>query len=129
MPVRDPWEAIEDFRVEFLQISGERADFAEALLAVLRAGFDLNDREVRRNRLVVAEQGLARHQRAAPREEEARQRAYAAGQGLRGGLARLSGSRDGGGAIPVADPQLLARPWSAPTTAPGTGTGRRAGST
>ncbi len=44
-------EAIEDFHAEFLRIGGEQAGFDAALPAVLRAGFELNDREVRRNRL------------------------------------------------------------------------------
>jgi AcrR family transcriptional regulator len=102
-------EAIEDFQAEFLRIGSEQDDFAAALLAVLRAGFDLNDREVRRNRLLVAEQGLVRHQRSSPREEEARQRAYAASKAYEAAWRDfLSGGMEAK-AIPAADPQLLVR--------------------
>ena len=79
-------EAVEEARAEFLRTS--QGDFAVGFPAVVRAGFVRDDREVRRTRVLVAEQGLVRHPRRAPREEEPRLRAYAAGQGVRGGLAR-----------------------------------------
>ena len=69
-------EAIEDFRQEFDQVTAEH-DFAEGLEAVLRAGFDLTEHEVQRNRVLVAEQGLVGSRRDSPREEEARQVARA----------------------------------------------------
>ncbi len=102
-------EAIEDFHAEFLRIGGEQAGFDAALPAVLRAGFELNDREVRRNRLLVAEQGLVRHQRAAPREEEARQRAYVAGKSYEAAWRDFLARGMEAEAIPAADPKLLAR--------------------
>jgi AcrR family transcriptional regulator len=70
-------QAIEDFRARFAQITAERADPTEALVAVLQACFELSEQEVLRNRLLVAEQGLLSSRRASPREEQARQAARA----------------------------------------------------
>jgi AcrR family transcriptional regulator len=101
-------EAIEDFHAEFLRLSAA-GEFATALPAVLRSGFDLSDREVRRSRLLVAEQGLVRHPRRAPREEAARQRAYANGKAYEAAWRDFLARGMEAQAIPAADPQLLAR--------------------
>ena len=42
----------------FERITGEHEDFSEALTAVLESAFDLSEREVLRNRLLVSEQVL-----------------------------------------------------------------------
>jgi len=101
-------EAIEDFHGRFTRASGE-GDFAVALPAVLGACFELNDREVRRNRVLVAEQGLVRHPRPAPREEEARRRALDVGREYMAGWRDFLAAGMAAGAIPETDPLLLAR--------------------
>ena len=87
-------EAIEEARAEFLRAS--QGDFAVAFPAVVGASFERNDREVRRARVLVAEQGLVRHPRPAPREEDGPPARLLPGQGVRGGLARSARRRDGG---------------------------------
>ena len=69
-------EAVGAARAEFLRVA--EGDFEVAFPAVVRAGFERSDREVRRSRVLVAEQGLVRHSRRGAREEEARRRAFAA---------------------------------------------------
>ena len=66
-------EALEAEVERFERITGEHEDFPEALEALLRAAFDLSEREVLRNRLLVSEQVLVGVHRTSVREEEARQ--------------------------------------------------------
>ena len=101
-------EAIEDFRQEFDQVTAE-LEFAEGLEAVLRAGFDLTEHEVQRNRVLVAEQGLVGSRRNSPREEEARQVARARTHDLEVVWATHLARGMQQGLVPEADPQLLAR--------------------
>jgi AcrR family transcriptional regulator len=100
-------EAVEDALAEFERLN--QGEFAVAFPGVVRGSFERDDREVRRARVLVAEQALVRHPRRAPREENARLRAFALLKqymdGWRDLLAR--GMKDG--AIPEADPDLLAR--------------------
>src|SRR3954464_16059914 len=65
-------EALESEVERFDRITGEHEDFADALDAVLRAAFELSEREVLRNRLLVSEQVLVGVHRTSVREEEAR---------------------------------------------------------
>src|SRR4051812_43979188 len=51
-------DAIEDFHKRFEEITADRDDYLEALVDVLRDGYQLTEREVLRNRVLVAEQGL-----------------------------------------------------------------------
>ena len=67
-------EAIEEARADFLRHC--EGDFGVAFPTVIRAAFERTDREARRARVLVAEQGLVRHPRPAPREENARLLAY-----------------------------------------------------
>ena len=85
-------EAVEDARAEFTRHN--QGEFAEAFAAVVRGSFDRTDREVRRARVLVAEQGLVRHPRPAPREEDARLLAFVAAEGIRDRLARPARRRD-----------------------------------
>src|SRR4051794_25260100 len=101
-------EAIEDFRQEFDQVTSEH-EFAEGLEAVLRAGFDLSEHEVQRNRVLVAEQGLVGSRRNSPREEEARQVARARTHDLEVVWATHLARGMEQGLVPESDPQLLAR--------------------
>jgi TetR/AcrR family transcriptional regulator, cholesterol catabolism regulator len=99
-------EAIDDAQAEF-----ERAnvgDFAVAFPAVARASFERSERDVRRSRVLAAEQGLVRHERNSPREEEARRRAYTAVKAYEADWRELLAAGMEQGAIPAADPKLLA---------------------
>src|ERR1700761_3228761 len=100
-------EAIEDARAEFLRL-GE-GEFTVAFPAVIRGCFERSDHEVRRARVLVAEQGLIRHPRAAPREETARLHAFSLLKEYESGWRDYLAAGMAAGAIPQADPDLLAR--------------------
>ena len=100
-------EAIEDARAEFLRLT--EGDFATAFPAVVRGSFVRTDREALRARVLVAEQGLVRHRRVAPREEDARRRAFALIKEYEAGWRDLLAAGMGAGVIPIADSDLLAR--------------------
>jgi AcrR family transcriptional regulator len=102
-------QAIEDFRARFEAITGEHSDTTEALVAVLRDCFELSERDVLRNRLLVAEQGLLSSQRASPREEQARQAARSRSRDLEFAWATFLSSSMQQGAIPRHDARLLTR--------------------
>ncbi|MBS1864123.1 MAG: TetR/AcrR family transcriptional regulator [Actinobacteria bacterium] len=100
-------EAIEDARAEFLRLT--EGDFATAFPALVRGSFVRSDREVLRARVLVAEQGLVRHRRPAPREEEARKLAFSLVKEYEAGWRDLLAAGMEEGAIPRTDPDLLAR--------------------
>jgi AcrR family transcriptional regulator len=102
-------EALEAEVERFDRITGEREDFAEALEAVLRSAFDLSEREVLRNRLLVSEQVLVGVHRTSAREEEARQLARARTRDLEFKWAAFLTRGMEQGVIPEAEPRLLAR--------------------
>jgi AcrR family transcriptional regulator len=93
----------------FDRITGEHEDFAEALQAVLESAFDLSEREVLRNRLLVSEQVLVGVHRTSVREEEARQLARERTRDLEFKWAAFLTRGMEQGAIPEAEPRLLAR--------------------
>jgi TetR/AcrR family transcriptional regulator, cholesterol catabolism regulator len=93
----------------FDRITGEHEDFAEALTAVLESAFDLSEREVLRNRLLVSEQVLVGVHRTSVREEEARQLARERTRDLEFKWAAFLTRGMEQGAIPEAEPRLLAR--------------------
>jgi len=101
-------EAIEVFRKDFDRITAEH-DFVEGIEAVLRAGYDLTEHEVQRNRVLVAEQGLVGSRRNSAREEEARQIARARTHDLEVVWATHLTRGMAQGFLPESDPQLLAR--------------------
>jgi AcrR family transcriptional regulator len=110
-------QAIADFRARFDRLAGEDTRrepdngryYQETLVAVLRDCFRLTEREIQRNRVLVAEQGLLANLRESPREEQARQAAREQTRDLeRAWAAFLKGAMEQG-AIPCADSQLLAR--------------------
>jgi TetR/AcrR family transcriptional regulator, cholesterol catabolism regulator len=70
-------EALASFQSDFERITSEHEDFLDALVLVLRSGYELSEQEVLRNRVLVAEQGLVGVPRESQREEEARQLARA----------------------------------------------------
>ena len=102
-------EALEGEVERFERITGEREDFPEALETVLRAAFDLSEREVLRNRLLVSEQVLVGVHRTSMREEEARQLARERTRDLEFKWAEFLTRGMQQGAIPEADARLLAR--------------------
>jgi AcrR family transcriptional regulator len=102
-------EAIEDFRARFVAINTHQRDPARALAAVLADAFELSEREVLRNRVLVAEQGLLSRTSTAQREEQARQAARARTRDLEFAWASFLSAAMREGAIPENDPRLLTR--------------------
>jgi AcrR family transcriptional regulator len=100
-------ESADEALTEFERLN--HGDFATAFPAVVRAGFDRDDREVRRARVLAAEQALVRHPCEAPREEDARQRAYALLKRYEKDWRDLLAAGMAAGAIPAVDTDLLAR--------------------
>jgi TetR/AcrR family transcriptional regulator, cholesterol catabolism regulator len=102
-------EAVQANREAFDRITAEHEDFAEALTAVLDDAFELTELEVLRNRVLVAEQALVGLQRKSPREEEARRLTRSRMRDLEFAWANFLTRGMAQGAIPEADPRLLAR--------------------
>ena len=101
--------AVQADRDKFDRVIAEHDDFGEALKAVLDAAFDLTELEVLRNRVLVAEQSLVGLHRTSVREEEARQLARGRMRDLEFAWATFLTRGMEQGAIPQADPRLLAR--------------------
>jgi AcrR family transcriptional regulator len=101
--------AVQAEREKFDRVTGERDDFAEAFTAVLTAAFELTEHEVLRNRVLVAEQSLAGLHRTSAREEESRQLARSRMRDIEFAWATFLTRGMEQGAIPQADPRLLAR--------------------
>ena len=101
--------ALQADREKFDRVTAEHEDFAEALKAVLDAAFDLTEHEVLRNRVLVAEQSLVGLHRTSPREEESRQLARSHMRDIEFAWATFLTRGMEQGAIPQADPRLLAR--------------------
>jgi AcrR family transcriptional regulator len=102
-------EALEDELEKFERITKEHDDFAEGLVAVLEAVFELNEQQILRNRLLVSEQVLVGVHRTSAREEEARQLARARTRDLEFAWATFLTRGMDQGAIPEADARLLTR--------------------
>jgi AcrR family transcriptional regulator len=102
-------EAVQADREKFDRVTGEHDDFAAALKAVLESAFDLTELQVLRNRVLVAEQALVGLHRTSAREEEARQLARSHMRDLEFAWATFLTRGMEQGAIPEADPRLLAR--------------------
>jgi len=101
--------AVQADREKFEQAIAEHDDFTEALKAVLNAAFELTDHEVLRNRVLVAEQSLAGLHRTSAREEESRLLARSRMRDIEFAWATFLTRGMEQGAIPQADPRLLAR--------------------
>ena len=100
-------EALEDARAEFARHN--QGEFAEAFPAVVRGSFERSDREARRSRVLVAEMGLVRHPRSAPREENARLLAYSLLKEYEAAWRNLLAAGMSAEKIPTGDPDLLTR--------------------
>src|SRR5689334_23676460 len=63
-------QAIEAFHSRFELLANRHPLHLDALAAILRDCFALSDRDIQRNRVLVAEQGLLASQRESAREEQ-----------------------------------------------------------
>ena len=102
-------DALESFDDDFHRITGEHEDFLEALVLVLRSGYELTEQEVLRNRVLVAEQGLVGIQRQSRREEEARVMARSRTRDLEFAWATFLVRGMEQGRLPQGDARLLTR--------------------
>jgi AcrR family transcriptional regulator len=102
-------DALESFQGDFERTTTEHEDFLDALVSVLRSGYDLTDQEVLRNRVLVAEQGLVGIARQSRREEEARELARARTRDLEFAWATFLVRGMEQGHVPRADARLLTR--------------------
>jgi TetR/AcrR family transcriptional regulator, cholesterol catabolism regulator len=102
-------DALGLFRSEFDRHTSAHEDYIDALMAVLRASYDLSDQDVLRNRVLVAEQGLVGVRRTSPREEEARTLARARIRDVEFAWATFLVRGMEQGVVPEADPRLLTR--------------------
>jgi AcrR family transcriptional regulator len=102
-------EAIDDFRGRFVAITAQERDPVRAIEGVLASCFDLSDRDVLRNRVLVAEQGRLSSPSGSEREEQARQAARSRMRELEFAWASFLAGAMRDGVIPVTDPRLLTR--------------------
>jgi AcrR family transcriptional regulator len=102
-------DALESFQSDFERITADYDDYLDALITVLRSGYDLTEQEVLRNRLLVAEQGLVGIPRRSRREEEARELARARTRDLEFAWATFLVRGMEQGHVPQADARLLTR--------------------
>jgi TetR/AcrR family transcriptional regulator, cholesterol catabolism regulator len=102
-------KAIEGFHARFEQLTGQDSSHLEALIAILVDCFRLTDREIQRNRVLVAEQGLLAGRRESPREEQARQAVRERVRDLEFAWATFLARAMEQRAIPDGDPRLLTR--------------------
>ena len=75
-------QVLADHCARFERIVGRGGDFPDTLVEVLYNLFDVSDRDVQRNRLLVAEQSLLHTPHPSPRGEAARQAAQARSRDL-----------------------------------------------
>ena len=102
-------QAIEGFHLRFDQLASEHPMHLDALGAILLDCFRLSDRDIQRNRVLVAEQGLLASQRESPREEQARQAVRERTRDLEFAWATFLARAMEQGSIPEGDPRLLTR--------------------
>jgi AcrR family transcriptional regulator len=102
-------EAIEGFRSRFEELTADGGETLEHLVAVMDDCFRLSERDIQRNRVLVAEQGLLSARSGSPREEQARQAARARTRDLEFAWASFLSRAMQQGAIPKNDPRLLTR--------------------
>jgi AcrR family transcriptional regulator len=102
-------QAIEDFHLRFERLASEPPAHLDALCAILVDCFRLSDRDIQRNRVLVAEQGLLASQRESPREEQARQAVRERTRDLEFAWATFLARAMEQGAIPDGDARLLTR--------------------
>ncbi len=102
-------QAIAGFRTRFERLAGENPDHLDALVAIVRDCFQLDEHDIQRNRVLVAEQGLLASHSETPREEEARQAVRERIRELEFAWATFLARAMEQGVIPDSDPRLLTR--------------------
>jgi AcrR family transcriptional regulator len=102
-------QALEDLHHRFETITAAHAGPRDALVAVCVDCFDLSEREVLRNRVLVAEQALLGHVASSAREEEARLSGRERTRALELAWVQFLDGAMRRGALPERDPRLLAR--------------------
>jgi TetR/AcrR family transcriptional regulator, cholesterol catabolism regulator len=101
---------IESFGTRFAELTTDGdGDPVETLLAVIGDCFDVDEHDVQRIRVLVAEQGLLSGRSGSPREEEARAAARARTRDLEFAWATFLDGAMQQGAIPPNDPRLMTR--------------------
>jgi TetR/AcrR family transcriptional regulator, cholesterol catabolism regulator len=100
-------EALQAELERFERLTADGGDFGPALARLLNGLFDLSERDVLRNRVLVAEEGMMAVPRKSPREEEARRVARARMRDIEFAWAAFLTRGMEQGAIPEADPRLL----------------------
>ena len=102
-------KAVSEFREQFDATVGAHDDWSEALVAVLRGGFEQTEWEVLRLRVLTAEHGRTAVHSQLPREEAARLSAHAQKRDLEFAWGTFLARGMEQGLLPERDPQLLAR--------------------
>ncbi|HET6865512.1 MAG TPA: TetR/AcrR family transcriptional regulator [Solirubrobacteraceae bacterium] len=102
-------EALGELHSRFDTITAEHADPRDALRAVCADCFELSEREVLRNRVLVAEQSLLGGTSSSPREEQARVAGRSKTRALELAWANFLADAMRQGAIPEREPRMLAR--------------------
>jgi AcrR family transcriptional regulator len=102
-------KAVSEFREQFDQRVSEHDDWGEALVAVLRGGFDLTEWEVLRLRVLTAEHARVDVHASLPREEAARAGARANKRDLEFAWGTFLARGMEQGLVPERSPQLLTR--------------------
>jgi AcrR family transcriptional regulator len=102
-------QTIGDYRGRFDRIVSAHDDWTEALIALLVDSFEIDEEQVLRQRIIVAEFGRIATQRALPREEAARASARSQTRDLEfaWGTFLVRGMQQG--LIPENDPRMLTR--------------------
>lgn len=102
-------EALRELRERFDAITAGHSDPREALRAVCTDCFSLSERQVLRNRVLVAEQARLSSEGSSPREEQARQAGREQTRALERAWTRFLSDAMSEGAIPERDPHMLSR--------------------
>ncbi|HSC03447.1 MAG TPA: TetR/AcrR family transcriptional regulator [Solirubrobacteraceae bacterium] len=102
-------EALGELHSRFDTIIAEHADPRDALRAVCADCFELSEREVLRNRVLVAEQSLLGGTSSSQREEQARVAGRSKTRALELAWANFLADAMREGAIPEREPRMLAR--------------------
>lgn len=102
-------DALTGYRAAFLEATTAETDYITRLKAALRSGFELDDHEILRMRVLVDKQGSIGGKSTTPREEEARLRARNSIRDLEMDWATYLAQGIGAGLVPSSDVRLLAR--------------------
>jgi TetR/AcrR family transcriptional regulator, cholesterol catabolism regulator len=102
-------EALGELHERFDAITAAHADPRDALCAACADCFELSEREVLRNRVLVAEQVLLSGEGSSQREEQARLAGREKTRALEIAWTRFLANAMDQGAIPERDPRMLAR--------------------